>query len=197
MPGQDKPLILYLDNDNQLRQLIVASLWPCRIICCETTAQFLLTAKRDIVRLYLLDLDRPGGSDLCQRIRQFDPNTPIIVTSLDDSDGAKRHMLFIDGDAFWSKRQSTDLLKLMIENHLHRSTIRSFAARRSEYAAIREELERQREEARAQKEEAKKIRLNCQRRRVILTAYRAFAKHGGTRAEFNRMWPDVYAEATD
>jgi DNA-binding response OmpR family regulator len=147
--------------------------------------------------LYLLDLDLPDGTGfgLCQKIRELDPTTPIIVTSLHDSERFRKYALNVGAQAFWGKQEDPNRLKLMIENSLRENRVRLLAAKQAEFAAIQADLARQRDEARAQKAQAREIRALCQEKRIMLAAYRAFAEAKGSRAEFDRLWPDICAEA--
>jgi len=188
--------ILCVVEDDRERERISSLLPSYAITGCQTIAQGLVLARCQRFDLYLLDLDLPDGTgfSLCQKIREFDPTTPIVVTALHDSESFRNYAARVGAQTFWGKHEGSDQLKLMIENSLRRSRVRLFEAKQAEFAAVRGELARQRDEARAERARASVIRTQCREKRAMLAAYRAFAAAGGSRAEFDRLWPDISAE---
>jgi DNA-binding response OmpR family regulator len=191
--------ILHVDDDRSLRDEIASFLSRCTISACETKRAALILAKRKPFNLYLLDISLPDGSGfgLCQQLRKFDPNTPIVLISIHDSESYRKYARDMGAQAFWGKSEDLSRLNNVIEACLRESRMKSFEAKRTEFAAIHEELTRQREMARARQVEARENCARYRERMMKLTAYRAFVEAGGCPADFQQLWPAVYAEAPD
>jgi len=190
--------ILYVDDDSSLRDEISLFLVGYKISACETIGDGIAFATQQSFALYLLNLSLPDGSgfSLCQKIRVFDLNTPIVVISIHDSESYRKYALQAGAYGFWAKSGDLHQLKTTIERCLFESRLRSFEAKRAEFAAIRDELAQQREEARARQAQAREIQAQYREKRVMLAASRAFENAGGSRADFSHLWPEAYAEAS-
>ena len=190
--------ILYIDDDSSLRDEISLFLADYKISTCETIGHGIALATQQSFALYLLNLSLPDGSgfSLCQKIRVFDLNTPIVVISIHDSESYRKYALQAGAYGFWAKSGDLHQLKTTIERCLFESRLRSFEAKRAEFAAIRDELAQQREEARARQAQAREIQAQYREKRVMLAASRAFENAGGSRADFSHLWPEAYAEAS-
>ena len=189
--------ILYVDDDSSLRDEISLFLPGYKISACETISDGIALATQQSFALYLLNLSLPDGSgfSLCQKIRVFDLNTPIVVISIHDSESYRKYALQAGAYGFWAKNGDLHQLKTTIERCLFESRLRSFEAKRAEFAAIRDELAQQREEARARQAQAQEVQAQYREKRVMLAASRAFENAGGSRADFSHLWPEAYAEA--
>jgi len=77
--------ILYVDDDAEMRDLVtfVLALSNYKVVAAESYDDALLLARADRFNLYLIDNWIPGGSgiELCQKLREFDPQTPILFYS--------------------------------------------------------------------------------------------------------------------
>jgi len=77
--------ILYVDDDAEMRDLVtfVLALSNYKVVAAESYDDALLLARADRFNLYLIDNWMPGGSgiELCQKLREFDPQTPILFYS--------------------------------------------------------------------------------------------------------------------
>ena len=158
-----------------------------KISACETIGDGIALATQQSFALYLLNLSLPDGSgfSLCQKIRVFDLNTPIVVISIHDSESYRKYALQAGAYGFWAKSGDLHQLKTTIERCLFESRLRSFEAKRAEFAAIRDELAQQREAARArQAGQAREIQAQYREKRVMLAASRAFENAGGSRGRF-------------
>ena len=149
-----------------------------KISACETIGDGIALATQQSFALYLLNLSLPDGSgfSLCQKIRVFDLNTPIVVISIHDSESYRKYALQAGAYGFWAKNGDLHQLKTTIERCLFESRLRSFEAKRAEFAAIRDELAQQREEARARQAQAREIQAQYREKRVMLAASRASSK---------------------
>jgi len=194
--AEQSRLILYVDDDSSLRDEVSLFLPGYKISGCETIGEGVALATHQSFALYLLNLSLPDGSgfSLCQKIRVFDLNTPIVVISIHDSESYRKYALQAGAYGFWAKSGDLHLLKSTIERCLVESRLRSFEAKRAEFAAIRDELAQQREEARARQVQAREIQAQYREKRIMLAASRAFEDAGGSRADFSPLWLEAYAE---
>ena len=85
MVSNTRPRILYVDDDEDSRAMLITLL---RLALIEakavgTAAQALSLIRAERFNLYLLDAWLPDldGFDLCRRMRDFDPDTPILFFS--------------------------------------------------------------------------------------------------------------------
>jgi DNA-binding response OmpR family regulator len=85
MPINPRPRVLYVEDDEDSRVMLVTLLKDARIEvkAVGTAAQALFLIKAERFDLYLLDgwLPDLDGFELCRRMRDFDPYTPILFFS--------------------------------------------------------------------------------------------------------------------
>ena len=79
-----KKRILCVDDDADTREMVtmlLAGLANYEVTTAHTTASALRLVRSGRFDLYLLDDRLPDGTglDLCERIREFDPHTPILL----------------------------------------------------------------------------------------------------------------------
>lgn len=79
------PRVLCVDDDEDSREMLSLLLSSSRIEAqaVGTAAQALSLIQREHFDMYLLDSRLPDldGFELCRRMRDFDPNTPILFFS--------------------------------------------------------------------------------------------------------------------
>jgi len=85
MLSNPRPRILCVDDDDECR-VMLSTLLGLALIDAKTVgtgAQALSAIEREHFDLYLLDVRLPDldGFELCRRMRDFDPNTPILFFS--------------------------------------------------------------------------------------------------------------------
>jgi len=77
--------LLYAEDDPDTRELIVLALQlkGFEVVCPPNLKDFLRLAKDEAWHLYMLDTWMPeiSGLELCRRIRELDPQTPIVFYS--------------------------------------------------------------------------------------------------------------------
>jgi DNA-binding response OmpR family regulator len=79
------PKILYTEDDADTRDLVsyVLTISNCKVTLADSDEKALLLAQTNQFDLYVIDNWLPGGSgiDLCKKLRQLDPDTPILFYS--------------------------------------------------------------------------------------------------------------------
>jgi DNA-binding response OmpR family regulator len=77
--------LLYAEDDPDTRDLIVLALEMegFEVVCPSTTKDFLRLAQEEMWHLFMLDTWMPeiDGFTLCNKIRAFDPFTPVVFYS--------------------------------------------------------------------------------------------------------------------
>jgi DNA-binding NtrC family response regulator len=133
--------ILFIDDDVGLRDEMLVLFPNYRIRVCDRIGAALELSTQQVFSAYVLNLSLPDGSGfgLCQKIRAFDSNTPMIVISIHDSESYRKHAQEVGAHGFWTKSEDLNRLKHMVENCIYESRVRSFEAKRAEFEAIREE----------------------------------------------------------
>ena len=85
MPPSVPLRVLCVDDDKESREMLTMLLKFCQIetTAVETAAQALSSIQAERFDLYLLDAWLPDldGFELCRRMRNFDPYTPILFFS--------------------------------------------------------------------------------------------------------------------
>ena len=79
------PQILYAEDHADTRELVsfVLTKSNCKVTLADRNDKALILARTNQFDLYMIDNWMPGGSgiDLCKRLREFDPSTPILFYS--------------------------------------------------------------------------------------------------------------------
>jgi len=196
--------LLIVDADPDTADLVTVLSPDCRAITAVNAERGLSLARQETFDLYLVDEGLPDGSgvDFCKQIRSFDGTTPIIFLFDGDSDGHHQAVesganACIDRADGLSRLGDTLVLLLRWAEDI------SLNSRIAEIAAIRDSIEENLREldSRAQVSnhtaQLARIRLVtvlAGRQDVTDKAYRAFIAAGGTKAYFERWWPNVLNE---
>ena len=113
-----KARILHVDDDPDIRLMISASLHKFGYVVATagTNAEALELAKQFKFDLSTLDVRLPDGSgiDLCQQIKQLQPNAPAVYYSAYASDEEQEAALSVAGDAYLKKPVSAEVLEKTI-----------------------------------------------------------------------------------
>jgi DNA-binding response OmpR family regulator len=189
--------ILCVEDDADTLYLLRTMLqnWGYEVVSAGTVSHAALLAKCSIFDLYLLDprLADGTGIELCHKIRAFDPNTPIIFYSAAANESDRRNAAEAGAQAYILKPADPDELQNTVAVLIEQADVCSEQAKQAEFDAIREEfaLERSSNGRLAPEERLARAR-NWQ---LKLKAYRAFVAAGGSRANFERLWPEVIKQA--
>jgi len=187
--------ILVVKDQNDERNLLGIMLWKYRVVTASDYAEGLRMARSQYFDLYVLGNRALGGTglDLCRRIREFDPNTPIIFYSRQPGDYSEA--LTAGAQAYFAKPIKVQEVLGAVTNLLTVSSQRLLAARRAEYVAIREELAFRFQENCESGAMAWERRQRAERRLMRLKAKVVFLNAGGARGDFARLWPTTYLDA--
>jgi DNA-binding response OmpR family regulator len=99
-----KTRLLYAEDDPDTRDMICVALEMegFEVVCPDSPSKFLKIAKEERWDAYMLDTWMPdiSGVELCKRIREFDPHTPIIFYSAAAYEHDKRQALECGAQAY-------------------------------------------------------------------------------------------------
>ena len=164
----------------------------------DTTAQVLRLARRQAYDLYVVvsPLGWLSCAEACRRIRRFDPHTPLIVYVTDTSTASERREVLAAGaQAYIARADYAQNLAGTAGQLIMLAELRSMEAFSAAAAAIREalvsSLARMRPAAAEPGAPVRKSAMN----QLKEEARRLFAQAGGSRANFERLWPGMYDEA--
>jgi DNA-binding response OmpR family regulator len=133
-----------------------------------------------------------SGTQLAKQIRRTDPNSPILFYTGAAGLRDRERALSAGASAYLSKPVDPQRLRNELRVLIELASIESISARAAATQAAEAELARYAFKAR----EAPATSLaRLAERTARLKAARAFLSSGGTRANFERWWPSVFAAA--
>ena len=193
-PRPKKKRILVVEDQDDKRNLLRLALGEYDFAAVGDYDTGLRMAKRQYFDLYVLDNPIPGGTgiELCRRIREFDPNTPILFCS---GSADSSEALGAGAQAYFAKPFEVQEVLWAVTELLSTSAQRLNEARHAEYIAIREELALRFSEIRQSTEMAAEQKQRALRKLLRLKAKKAFLNAGGMRGDFARLWPATYLDA--
>jgi two-component system, NtrC family, response regulator AtoC len=102
-----KARILHVDDHQDTRLMMAALLQDCGygVLTAGSVAEGLELAKEIRFDLYILDVRLPDGTgvELCQKLREFDAQVPILYYSAYGDDADHKSALGVCGDAYLKK----------------------------------------------------------------------------------------------
>jgi DNA-binding response OmpR family regulator len=108
------PQILYTEDDADTRELVsyVLTTSNCKVTLADSNARALLLAETNKFDLYVIDnwLREGSGIELCKKLREFDPGTPILFYSGAAFDRDKQEAFASGAQAYLTKPVDNDEL---------------------------------------------------------------------------------------
>ncbi len=121
----DKPLVLIVDDEPQIRRLLTVSLEAnaYRVMSAVSGQEGLVLAAQHRPALVVLDLGLPdsSGQEVLRRLREWS-NAPVLVLSVQDDEKGKVAALDAGADDYVTKPFNTDELLARLRVALRRST---------------------------------------------------------------------------
>jgi DNA-binding response OmpR family regulator len=196
-PRPQKKRILVVEDRDDERDLLMRVLEEYELVGASDYDEGLRMARKEYFDLYVLGERLPGGTciKLCLSIREFDPNTPVLLYSGQDRSGDRSEALSAGAQAHFAKPIEVQEVLGTVTKLLFASSQRLREARQAEFAAIREELAVRYSEHSRSAAIAAERRQRAVRKQLRLKARNAFLKAGGARGDFARLWPDTYLAA--
>jgi DNA-binding response OmpR family regulator len=120
------PRVLFIEDDADTRDLVSFALTRenFEVVVAADGEEALLSARAMSFELYLIDNWLPGesGVDFCRRLRQFDPNTPILFYSGAAYEQDKRAALAAGAQGYLTKPMQIEQLVQEITHLISLST---------------------------------------------------------------------------
>lgn len=106
------PHILYTEDHADTRELVslVLTISNCKVTLADTDDKALLLARTHQFDLYLIDNWIAGGSgiELCKKLREFDPTTPVLFYSGAAYDSDKQEAFASGAQGYLTKPVDND-----------------------------------------------------------------------------------------
>jgi DNA-binding response OmpR family regulator len=196
-PKPKKKRILVVEDHDDERDMLRLILGEYDVVAAGDFDEGLRLARRQYFDLYVLGSLAPGGTgiEFCRRIREFDPNTPVLICSGQNYSSDRLEALGLGAHAYYAKPIEAQEVLRMVTNLLSASAQLLREARHAEFAAIREELAVRSNENRRSMAMAAEQRQRAVRKLLRVKAKTAFLNAGGARGDFSRLWPATYLDA--
>ena len=112
LPPKGRVLCVEDNADTSLMVLTLLRQSGYEVELATTVADGLTRARKDDFDLYLLDNKLPDGSgvELCARLREFSPATPIVFHTADAYDADRRRGFAAGAQAYLVKPEGSDHL---------------------------------------------------------------------------------------
>ncbi|HBB86549.1 MAG TPA: hypothetical protein DC047_02915 [Blastocatellia bacterium] len=115
--------VLYAEDDPDTREMICFALESegFEVVCPDNPGQFLEMAKEKQWDAFMMDTWMPdiSGVDLCKKVREFDPHTPIIFYTGATYERDQKHALECGAQAYVIKPVSFEVLVKSIRGVLN------------------------------------------------------------------------------
>lgn len=134
------------------------------------------------------------AAEACRRIRGFDPHTPLIVYTTEHSAAERRDVIAAGAHAYVARSDDAHNLPGTAGQLIMLAELRSLDAMAAGGEFIRKKLVSRLGKLRHGANGERLINAKSQER-MKLEARRLFAEAGGSRANFERAWPSLYAGA--
>ena len=160
----------------------------------ETAFKALSAANKAGFDAYILDYWLPdmSGISLCKDIRRLDPRAPIVFHTGAAQDGYRARAIRAGADGFLAGPTQTAELLSQIGALLSMTTRQCLRAKRYAERTVQDELRRWRAHA---LEHSTELSVAAAARAAHVKGLNEFIAHGGTRANFERWWAQIFDSA--
>ncbi|MGZ5710166.1 MAG: response regulator transcription factor [Burkholderiales bacterium] len=189
--------ILCVQGDEEERALLAELLKGYRIVFASNGYEALRELGRGVFDGYVLDLWLPdwSGTQLCREVRKIDPHGPILFCTAAARIEDRNRAMRAGGSAYLSKPIDPSRLLAQLRVLLELADLESIQARIEADRAMQAELERRAAEVFKRTGDSRRCAVRAVERISKARASIAFSKSGGTRANFERWWPALFAGA--
>jgi DNA-binding response OmpR family regulator len=141
---------------------------------------------------YVLDYWLPdwSGISLCREIRKADPHGPIVFYGSRDGKEQRKRIVRAGANASLGPLE-LNAVREQLYTLLDHARLDSLAACTAAQDALQQELERRAAAAAGRPDRAQHMTARAVERTAKIRAYTAFVETGGTRADFERWWPQT------
>jgi DNA-binding NarL/FixJ family response regulator len=161
-----------------------------------------VTALRKLARRHACDLyvlQTPLGWDeadaICRNIRSYDAHTPIVVYATQPTAADRREVLAAGAQALVTRSDDPQNLQGRVGQLVMLAELRSMDALASNAHRLHENLSKRLQQIIGTPSVNRAAAVDGATTRLKTQAARLFTKAGGTRANFERLWPGIYERA--
>ncbi len=186
--------VLCVHSDLEAQRFLGAALSDDQCVFAATLNAALQSVNNAQFDAYVLDYWLPDGSaaNLCEQLRLNDPHGLVFFFMAAPDAELERRAITLGADASFSRATTPEELRRKLRGLLAWRDRASARAQSAELAAVQEELERRAAGAVAATDHAKTLTRSAMDSITRVRAFRAFIESGGTRANFERLWPYIF-----
>jgi DNA-binding response OmpR family regulator len=194
-PGRKS--MLCVDEDADTRALLKLAMPGFEIVFVSNAFEAISAINSRAFDGYVLDYWLPdwAGPALCRDIRKLDPHAPIVFCTSAARDQDRGRALRAGANAYLVKPIDPQELRSKLRGLISLADAESLHAKIAEEEAIQDELQRRVEHLRLRVDAANRLSAQSFERIARIKAYKAFMGSRGTRAHFDRWWPQVFQSA--
>ncbi|MDB5924818.1 MAG: DNA-binding response regulator [Betaproteobacteria bacterium] len=189
--------ILCVQGDEEDRALLAELLQHYRLVFACNAYEALRELGRGVFDGYVLDLwlSDWSGAQLCREVRKLDPHGPILFCTAAARTEDRNRAMRAGGSAYLCKPVDPSRLLAQLRVLLELADLESIRARIEASGVTQAELERRAAEVFKRTGESRRSAVRAVERISKAKASIAFSKSGGTKANFERWWPTLFAGA--
>jgi DNA-binding response OmpR family regulator len=193
--NMEKKCILCIEDHEETRELLKHTLSGYALAFAVNYDDGLFLARLRYFDLYILDNWLPGesGIELCRRIREFDPYTPILFCSAAAYEHDRQKALSAGAQVYLTKPVDLGELEQVVKRLITDAQERAITALQAELAALRDELHIDSPRI-SRLAEAREKGFRAKEKNLRFKAKLAYLAAGGTRGDFARLWPAVFCD---
>jgi DNA-binding response OmpR family regulator len=194
-PGRKS--VLCVDEDTETRALLKLAMPDFEVIFVSNAFEAIRAINSRAFDGYVLDYWLPdwAGPALCRDIRKLDPHAPIVFCTSAARDQDRARALRAGANAYLVKPIDPQEFRARLRGLISLADAESLHAKIAEEEAIQDELQRRVVHLRQRVEAADRLSAQSFERIARIKAYKAFMDSRGTRAHFERWWPQVFQSA--
>jgi DNA-binding response OmpR family regulator len=188
--------VLCIGNDTEAAQFLRETLAEYEVVVAPNAFEAIRSMHARAFDAYITDfwLSDWAGPQLCRAIREVDPHCPILFWSSAESEQNRQRALRAGASAYFCKQTDAESVKPMLRALLARGDEKSLDAKTRLEAAVVSEIERCKARLPVSGETLD-ARGTFIERTARKRGYKVFVECGGSRAHFERWWPQVFGSA--
>jgi DNA-binding response OmpR family regulator len=189
--------VLCVDPDQEVHLLLSELLKEHRPTFVNNSFEAIRELHFGVYDAFVMEQGLPdwSGSDLCRQIRRVDPHGPVLFYTAAASVNERTRAMRAGASAYLCKPVDPQRLRSELHVLLELATLESLDARPEAERVTQDELARYDTSVLRRDVNGQQHVVRAIERTARAQASRAFFRSGGTRANFERWWPSLFAAA--
>ena len=185
--------ILCVQPNPRVRANLVQALGDCRCVIALSGFEAICCLNAHVFDGYVLDYWLPdwSGLSLCREIRKADPHGPIVFYSSTSGRDQCKRIARAGANASLSPPEP-NAVRDQLYTLLDHARLDSLKAITAAQHALQQEFERRTAAMTDRPDRAQHMTAQAVERTAKIRTYTAFVESGGTRADFERWWPQAF-----